>query len=98
MQASTTKRRIVSITGSRADYGLMEPVHRAIGSDPGFELHLIVTGMHLLPEFASGLAQVRADAFGALHEIDMGLGGDGAGAMAQSLGRAVVGIAGLIGR
>ena len=52
-------RRVVSITGTRADYGLMEPVHRAIAEDPELELHLIVTGMHLLPEFGSSLEVVR---------------------------------------
>jgi GDP/UDP-N,N'-diacetylbacillosamine 2-epimerase (hydrolysing) len=92
------KRRIVSITGSRADYGLMEPVHRAIRAVPAFELHLIVTGMHLLPEFASSLAQVRADQFGELHEVDMKLGEDTARAMAQSLGRALEGIAAVLDR
>jgi len=42
-------RRIVSITGTRADYGLMAPVHRALADNKNFELHLIVTGMHHLP-------------------------------------------------
>jgi hypothetical protein len=39
-------RRIVSITGSRADYGLMEPIYRAIAGNPAFDLHLVITGMH----------------------------------------------------
>ena len=60
-------RRILSITGSRADYGLMEPVHRAIAACAQFELHLAVTGMYLLPQFASSLEQVRADRLGNLH-------------------------------
>jgi len=79
-------RRIVSITGTRADYGLMKPVYRAIAAAPDLELHLIVTGMHLLPEFASSIEEVRRDALGALHEASMILGEDSGKAMAQSIG------------
>jgi GDP/UDP-N,N'-diacetylbacillosamine 2-epimerase (hydrolysing) len=89
-------RRIVSITGSRADYGLMEPVHRAISASESLELHLIVTGMHLLPDFSSSLAQVRADRLGELHEVNMVLGKDSGRAMAQSVGHGLVGIAALL--
>ena len=86
-------RRVVSITGSRADYGLMEPVHLAIAADPELELHLIVTGMHLLPEFSSSLEIVRRDAFGKVHEVSALLGEDSAKAMAQGVGLAVFGTA-----
>jgi UDP-N-acetylglucosamine 2-epimerase (non-hydrolysing)/GDP/UDP-N,N'-diacetylbacillosamine 2-epimerase (hydrolysing) len=85
-------RLIASITGSRADYGLMEPVHRAIAADPEFELHLIVTAMHFLPAFASSLGELRHDRIGTLHELmTMTEDGDGA-AMAASVGQAVIGI------
>lgn len=91
-------RRIVSITGTRADYGLMKPVHRAIAGHPQLDLHLIVTGMHLLPEFASSLAEVRADSLGTLHEASMILGEDSGKAMAQSLGMGVITIAEIVHR
>jgi UDP-N-acetylglucosamine 2-epimerase (non-hydrolysing)/GDP/UDP-N,N'-diacetylbacillosamine 2-epimerase (hydrolysing) len=71
------KRRVASITGTRADYGLMDPVYRAM-SKGDFELHLVVTGMHHRPEFASSLAQIRADEFGTTHEIGESLEGIGA--------------------
>lgn len=89
-------RRILSITGTRADYGLMRPVHRAIAADDGLELHLVVTGMHLLPEFASSLAELRAEVLGTLHEASMILGEDSGKAMAQSLGLGLVAIAGIV--
>ena len=57
------KRRIVSITGTRSDYGLMRPVHRAIEADPSLELTILVTGMHLLPAFADSLQEIEADGF-----------------------------------
>ncbi len=91
-------RRVISITGSRADYGLMQPVHRAIAQDDALDLQLIVTGMHLLPEFAASLAEVSADGFGRLHEVPMLTGEDTATAMATSVGRALEGIAAVLAR
>lgn len=85
--------RVISITGSRADYGVMAPVYSAIADNNAFELHLIVTGMHHLSEFASSLAQLRADKFGLLHEVDLAYGDDSGKSMAQAIGRGVAGIA-----
>ena len=94
----TTPRRIVAITGTRADYGPMEPVYRAIARDPGLDLHLVVTGMHWLPEFASSLVQVQEDAYGTLHELPTIGDGDTGRAMAEALGRALHGIGGILAR
>ena len=43
--------KICVITGSRAEYGLLYWLLKEIVSDDYFELQLIVTGMHLSPEF-----------------------------------------------
>ena len=43
------KRTIAVVTGSRADYGLVRPVMRAIHDHADLELRVIVTGTHLLP-------------------------------------------------
>ncbi|MCC7408557.1 MAG: UDP-N-acetylglucosamine 2-epimerase (hydrolyzing) [Phycisphaeraceae bacterium] len=40
------KRVITVVTGSRAEFGLLEPVMRAIGGHPRLSLKTIVTGMH----------------------------------------------------
>lgn len=42
-------RRIAVLTGSRAEFGLLFPVMRAIQGHPSLELVTIVTGAHLLP-------------------------------------------------
>jgi UDP-N-acetylglucosamine 2-epimerase (non-hydrolysing)/GDP/UDP-N,N'-diacetylbacillosamine 2-epimerase (hydrolysing) len=86
-------RTIAAITGTRSDYGLMSPVYREIKADPDLELHLVVTGMQLLPEFAGSLRDVERDVFGKLHRLDMLDADDSGMAMAQGLGRAVTGIA-----
>jgi UDP-N-acetylglucosamine 2-epimerase (non-hydrolysing)/GDP/UDP-N,N'-diacetylbacillosamine 2-epimerase (hydrolysing) len=82
-------RKIVSITGTRSDYGLMTPVFGKIANTPGLELHLVVTGMHLMPEFSASLARIRADRPGTLHYTERTDGDDSGAAMARALGLTV---------
>jgi UDP-hydrolysing UDP-N-acetyl-D-glucosamine 2-epimerase len=43
-------RHIVVVTGTRAEYGLLEPVMRAIAAEPRLRLSVIVCGTHLVTE------------------------------------------------
>lgn len=45
------KKKIAYITGTRADFGLMTPVLKAIEKSDKLELALFATGMHLMPDF-----------------------------------------------
>jgi len=45
------KRKICVVTGTRAEYGLLYWLMREISEDKDLEFQLIVTGMHLSPEF-----------------------------------------------
>ena len=54
-------RKICVATGSRADYGLLHGVLQQISSDPSFELHLIVTGSHVAPQFGETRHEIEAD-------------------------------------
>jgi len=62
------KRKVLYITGNRADYGFMLPVLRKISVHPKLELNVAVTGMHLMEEFGNTISVIRKDGFG-LHEI-----------------------------
>jgi len=53
-------RRIVAVTGSRAEYGLLRPVLRAIDESPRLDLRVVAAGAHLLPP-ARTVEEVRAD-------------------------------------
>jgi len=44
----TAARRIAVVTGTRADFGLLSPVMRAIEDHPSLDLHVLVAGTHLL--------------------------------------------------
>ena len=49
------------ITGTRAEYGLLYPVMKAIEGQPALRLQLVVTGMHLLRKFGHTVDLVRRD-------------------------------------
>jgi UDP-hydrolysing UDP-N-acetyl-D-glucosamine 2-epimerase len=45
------KKRVAYISGTRADFGLMSPVLRAISNSKKMNLTIYATGMHLMKEF-----------------------------------------------
>lgn len=92
----SARRVVLAVTGSRAEYGAMRPVFRAIANSPELELHLLVTGMHLAPQFRSSLDEIQADAFGTLHRLPVFPEAGTGAAMARSLGHAVVGTTGVL--
>lgn len=51
------------VTGSRAEYGLLEPLLHKIEASHALELQLIVTGAHLLPEFGLTVVDIRQAGF-----------------------------------
>lgn len=86
-------RKIAVVTGSRAEYGILRPVLKAISLHPSLKLSLIVTGMHLSEEFGYTVQEVEKDGFeidakiGVLHAEDTGA------AMAESIGKCAVAMA-----
>ena len=53
------RRRVMFVTGTRAEFGLMENALRRIGEHPGLLLQLVVTGMHLSREHGYSAAALR---------------------------------------
>ena len=91
-------RKVLAITGSRAEYGAMRPVLRAIAQSPALGLELIVTGMHLSPRFSASLAEIEADAWARMHRIAI-FAADGSNlAMARTLGESVTAMADAMAR
>src|SRR5438270_13176784 len=60
MTITETTRRICFVTGTRAEFGLMEGVLRAVRGHPKLRLQLVVTGMHLDRGHGRTIEQVRA--------------------------------------
>jgi len=56
-------RKILYVSGTRADYGLMRKTLFRLENEPGIELAMIVTGMHLMPEFGLTIREIENDGF-----------------------------------
>ncbi len=54
-------RKILYVTGTRADYGLMKQTLDAIESIPSLALDIVASGMHVMPEFGMTVDEVIAD-------------------------------------
>ena len=79
-------RRILVVTGSRGEWGYIRPILRRIDAHAHLEYALIVTNMHLLPEFGSSLREIVNDGFRVDQKILMALDGYTNSSMAKSLG------------
>ena len=77
-------RNIVVVTGTRAEYGYLKPVMKAIENDNQLNLIPIVTGMHLLEKHEESYKLVESD-FPSLVKVPMHLDGDATKDMALYL-------------
>lgn len=90
--------KVLAVTGSRAEYGAMRPVFRAIARASALSLELAVTGMHLAAQFRASLDEIEADAYGPLHRVPSVPVDGSAEAMARALGETTIGMTELIAR
>lgn len=49
----SSKKKIIFITGTRADYGKIKNLIKTLSSKKIFDIHIFVTGMHLLKKYGS---------------------------------------------
>lgn len=87
------KRKICVVTGTRAEYGLLYWLMKEIQADDALELQLVVTGMHLSPEFGLTYKQIEKDGFRVDEKIEMLVSADTPSAIAKSLGLGTIGFA-----
>ena len=57
------KYKICTITGSRADFGILEPLLMEIKNDKKLRLDLIITGSHVSRVFGSSIEEVKKKNF-----------------------------------
>lgn len=86
-------RKICIITGSRAEYGLLSGLMKAIKEDESLELQVIATNMHLSPEFGLTYKEIERDGFFINKKVEMLLSSDTANATTKSVGLATIGFA-----
>lgn len=86
-------RKICVITGSRAEYGLLSGLMKAIHEDEDLRLQVIATNMHLSPEFGLTYREIEKDGFTIDKKVEMLLSSDTPNATAKSVGLGTIGFA-----
>ncbi|MCF8026468.1 MAG: UDP-N-acetylglucosamine 2-epimerase [Desulfobacteraceae bacterium] len=87
------KRKICVITGTRAEYGLLQQVIQKIKEDPALELQIMATGMHLSPEFGLTFQEIEKDGFAINRKVEMLLSSDTPVGITKSMGIGMLGFA-----
>lgn len=85
-------RKILVITGTRAEYGILKPVLKAIKKNQKLELLLLATGMHLSSVFGYTAKEIEKDGFKIDFKVKMLLKENSKAAMAESLGKGIMGM------
>ena len=85
-------RTICVVTGTRAEYGLLYWLMKEISVDNNLQLQVIVTGMHLSPEFGLTYKEVEKD-FKIDRKIEMLLSSDTTIGITKSMGLAQISFA-----
>ena len=85
------KRKICVYSSTRADYGLLKGLVRAIKASPNLQLQLLASGMHLSPEFGMTVQELLADGFKPDETVEILLSGDTPTAICKSMGLALMG-------
>ncbi|MCG6574669.1 UDP-N-acetylglucosamine 2-epimerase (hydrolyzing) [Pseudomonas sp. AF32] len=85
--------KVAVFTGTRAEYGLLYWLMKDIENNPSLDLKVIVSGMHLSPEFGETWKQIVHDGFEIDAKVEMLLSSDTAVGVVKSMGLGLLGFA-----
>ena len=83
-------KKICVVTGARAEYGLLRWLMEGIHQSLELEMQLVVTGMHLSPEFGMTVDAIEADGFTVDRKVEMLLSSDTAVGITKSMGLGMI--------
>ena len=86
-------KKILVVTGTRAEYGLLRWVIDGIAKSSLLELQLCATGMHLSPEFGLTFKEIEKDDYQIDSKVEMLLSADTSSAITKSMGLGLIGFA-----
>ena len=91
-------RRILYLSGTRADFGLMEATLRRIAATPGLQVQVAVTGTHLSPQHGHTVDEIRASGLAVCAEIPVDVLTRTGASMALAIADVVRGLVGVLER
>ncbi len=92
------KRNVAVFTGTRAEYGLLYWLMKDIHASQSMVLQVIVSGMHLSPEFGETWRGIEADGFTIDAKVEMLLSSDSDVGVVKSMGLGTLGFADALDR
>lgn len=60
-------KKILFLTGTRADFGKLKPLMQAVDVDPRFEMKIFATGMHMLSRYGLTVNEIRKCNFSSIY-------------------------------
>ncbi len=87
------RRKICAVTTSRADFGLLRGLLKAIHADSALRLQVIASGIHLAPKFGLTWRDIEAEGIKIDRKISLRLTGDSSVANLKSIGVGLNGFA-----
>lgn len=87
------KKKISILTATRAEYGLLKPIIKKLIEVSEFDVHVVVTGAHLSPEFGLTYKEIEQDDIFIDEKIEILLSADTPSAISKSMGLAMIGFA-----
>ncbi|MGD9901833.1 MAG: UDP-N-acetylglucosamine 2-epimerase [Vicinamibacterales bacterium] len=58
-----TPKRLLFVSGTRADFGKLKPLIEQVKHDPGFEYSIFATGMHMLTKYGATVLEIHRAGF-----------------------------------
>ena len=86
MNSGKKPKKILAVTGTRAEYGLLFPVLTLMRAHEGIDLQILATCMHMSEKFGNTLTEIEGDGFDVAERVDMELGEDTPVSKARSMG------------
>jgi len=85
-------RHVIYVTGTRADFGLMESTLKQIEADPDLTVSLCVTGMHLSARYGETVKEIEQSGLRICGRIPVRLEETTGAAMARAIGNELTGM------
>lgn len=86
-------KKITIVTGTRAEFGILSPLIKKVQEDKNYDLKLVVTGMHLSPEFGYTIEEIKSAGFAIDKKVECLISSDTAVGVSKSIGVAILGFA-----
>jgi GDP/UDP-N,N'-diacetylbacillosamine 2-epimerase (hydrolysing) len=84
------KKKICIFTGTRAEYGLLKPLIDELKLEESIELQLIISGMHLSPEFGLTFKEIDLECFSKVEKVEILLSSDSPVGVSKAMGLGMI--------